>query len=263
VNTSPWKVVPGLLDLQAARATTLRWAHQMVLTGPVARCAEQLEILEESPIPPMASDPNPYLALHFDQGHPLFPIGPTPLYLMVGLCRSPTTPESQAATRLVSLSALLTQRTWGSPADIEHRLEAYAESHGSSWDWQGESGHRVSCFARVLDALSPEPRLTNFRITPRADWYSASKAGHEFANLEEESRFYNWCGVPLDCEQRVTLSPGDLLVIDNVRAIHGRVGARAGGELHQFLVGLATCASSEADRIRRWLTALLAGERAA
>jgi hypothetical protein len=235
----------------------------MVLDGPIAHLASQLEILEEGRIPPDGSDPNPYLALHFDQGHPLFPVGPTTLYLAVGLYRPPSGLRSLAATRLVSLPVLLAPSRWGGGTQIESRLQAYARSHGSSWDWQGDSGHRVSCFARVLDALNPPARLTNFRTTPKADWYAASKAGHEFGDLAEEGAFYAGRGAPLDCEQRVIVQPGELLLIDNVRAIHGRVGTRAAGELHQFLIGRTGCTPMDAHLIRRWLAATLAGRPAA
>jgi hypothetical protein len=68
---------------------------------------------------------------------------------------------------------------------------------------------------------------------------------------------------PSDREQRVILQSGDLLLIDNVRAIHGRMGTRAAGDLHQFLIGRPGCAPMDAHLIRQWLTATLAGGPAA
>jgi hypothetical protein len=59
------------------------------------------------------------------------------------------------------------------------------------------------------------------------------------ATEEEESQFYRSCGVNLEpIEQRLVLKPTDLLVVSNVRAIHGRIGIRPPGALRQILFGI-------------------------
>jgi hypothetical protein len=43
-------------------------------------------------------------------------------------------------------------------------------------------------------------------------------------------------------ERRVVLGPQELLVIDNLRTAHGRLGRRREGELHQLCLGYRSLA---------------------
>jgi len=124
----------------------------------------QLQILDESWLPPPGDETSLFLALHFDHGHPLFPIGSADLCLYVALYLPAVAKTAVAATRVAAVDGFRVEHGWGSVNQIEHRLSNYAQSHGSSWDWDGDSGHRVSCFARILDALRPPHRLTKFRL---------------------------------------------------------------------------------------------------
>lgn len=192
--------------------------------------------------------------MHFDLGHPLFPRHPADLCLYVALYLPADGRPSAAATRVAAIDAFRRTGGWGSVAGIERRLRRYAQSHGSSWDWEGDSGHRVSCFARIIDALCAPHRLTNFRTTPRDRWYEASAAGHEFQSLEAERAYYASCGIVLgDIEEQVVLRPGQLLVINNVRSVHGRVGRRVPGEVCQFVVGARQVAPGNASVLREYL----------
>jgi hypothetical protein len=173
--------------------------------------------------------------------------------LYVGLYLPPDH-TSTAVTRIVSIENLLARRSFGGRSEIELKLAHYALTHGSSWDWDRDSGNRVSCFARILDALSPEPRLTNFRETAKERWYAASRAGNEFENYQQELGFYRSVRLRLeDSEVEVTLKPGDLLVMNNVTTVHGRIGRREPHELVQFLVGLRRARISHGESIRLWL----------
>jgi len=247
--------VSGVKNLDAAQIEMWRIIHRMHDSGtrPCAELLSQLQLLGHARIP-AESEPSPFLALHFDRGHPLFPTRGETLYLYAGFYFPRHQRPGTAVTRIVPLRKLLAQRAWGEPGRIEQRLRAYALSHGSSWDWDRDSGNRVSCFARILDALGSAPKLTNFQEIQKDRWYSASRAGHEFESDIEEQDFYQSFGLRLeDVEAHVVLRPGDLLVIDNVNAIHGRIGRRLSGEIEHFLVGMrnappATCAS-----LRGWL----------
>lgn len=46
---------------------------------------------------------------------------------------------------------------------------------------------------------------------------------------------------------------GELLVIDNVRAVHGRFGKRQPEEIHQFLYGVRTGTPEDIDAFRSGL----------
>jgi hypothetical protein len=217
------------------------------------------EFLDESWIPPAGGDRNPFLALHFDYGHPLFPHAATEIYLLVALYAPQSTVTTGAATRILRVKDCSPQLQWGSPGDIEGRLRSYASSHGSSWDWETDSGNRTSCFARILDALSATHQLTNFRKTPRERWYEVSKAGHEFETVAEESAFYAGHGVALESvERRIVLRPGQLLLLNNVTTVHGRLGPRRPQELFQFVLGARRVPAENATVIRKWLTGALA-----
>lgn len=216
------------------------------------------DFLDECWLPPPGGDPNSFLALHFDFGHALFPLVPADVHLFVALYLPPSSAGASAATRVVRIEDIRSQRRWGSRANIEERLWSYASSHGSSWDWDGDSGNRTSCFARVLDALCPPHRLTDFRTTSPERWYEVSHAGHEFGALFDEAAFYGSCGVALEpIEQHLVLQPGQLLVLNNVRAVHGRYGSRRPEELYQFLLGVRRVHPEKAVLIRDWLTTVL------
>lgn len=257
IGSRGWTVVDGIATLAEARdALTSVVALDRSNDEVVRRIApSELELLDESWLPPPDGGTTSYLSLHFDHGHPLFPIQPADLCLYVALYLPSTGRPSVAATRIAALHAFRGVAGWGTAAQVGDRLRRYAQSHGSSWDWDGDSGHRVSCFARVLDALCAPHRLTNFRTTPRDQWYEISAAGHEFQGFEEEQDFYAYCGVGLSAiEEQVVLRPGELLVVNNVRAVHGRVGRRVPGEVYQFVVGARQVLPGNVSVLRHFLT---------
>lgn len=257
ISSRGWTVVDGIATLAEARdALTAVVALDCSNDEVMRRIApKEPELLDESWLPPPGGETTSYLSLHFDHGHPLFPIQPADLCLYVALHLPSSARPAAAATRIAALDAFRAGGGWGTVTQIEHRLWSYAQSHGSSWDWDGDSGHRVSCFACVLDALCSPHRLTNFRTTPRDHWYEVSAAGHEFQSVEEEQAFYASCGVALGAiEEQVVLRPGELLIINNVRAVHGRVGRRVPGEVYQFVVGARQVLPENASVIRQYLT---------
>jgi hypothetical protein len=120
--------------------------------------------------PPENSEPNSFLGLHFEHGHALIPDRAGRAVLFFALYCPSDAPQVAADTRLVDVCELAKQRAWGSLDEVNSRLHRDSVERGSSWDWAQESGHRVSCFARILDALTPPYRLTHFRTLARDDW---------------------------------------------------------------------------------------------
>lgn len=224
------------------------------------RWQQNLEMLEHSWIPSEDGDTNDFLSLHWDRGHPIFPTRPETIILFVGLYFPMGNVAGNSLTRIVPLNPLLSGNVFGTMDDIEKRLRSYALLFGSSWDCDKDSGNRVSCFGRILDALSDKPQLTNFRITPKNDWYMASNAGHEFNSLAQEREFYFSAGLEIEkSEIRVNLQPGDLLVVNNLNALHGRIGLRRASEIRHFLIGISNAVPDEVSTIRNWLISQLSG----
>ena len=60
----------------------------------------------------------------------------------------------------------------------------------------------------------------------------------EFDSLAHERSFFDESDLPLThIEEQVLLRPGEMLVIDNLRTAHGRIGLRSTNELDQLFVG--------------------------
>lgn len=257
--------VAGLPDADAAEREAFQIAVELAERDPLLRQLDpsRLVVLQRSRIPPAGSGyASPFLALHFEWGQPLFPTKEETLYLFLALLMPQEEPASGTTTRIVSVERLVGQRSWGDADEVEKRLREYVASHGSSWDWDGDTGGRVSCFARIVDALAPEHVLTNFRQVPREQWYERSRAANEFGSLEEERAFYRERGVDVKAaECSMVMQPGELLVVNNVRAVHGRTGRRRVEELHQVLLGIRDVHPDEASVVRRWLIEQIAHVR--
>jgi hypothetical protein len=114
----------------------------------------------------------------------------------------------------------------------------------------------------VLDALSPRHKLTYFRSTAREQWYELSQAGDEFGSLADELRSMRRAGSPSKLwSVAFVLRPRQLLILNNVRAIHGRHGVHRPQELYQFILGARRVPPERAVFIRDWLTAVLSDEQ--
>jgi hypothetical protein len=264
--SSDFSLVRGIKDDALARHEIWRVVEEMRAKDRLLseELVGEFELLEHSTIPPSGGDAITFLALHFDRGHALFPDKPETVVAFVALYFPVERAPGSAITRVVPLVRLLAKSGWGDRGIIEERLRGYTTAYGSSWDWDGDSGGRVSCFARVLDGLAAVPGLTNFKETPKYQWYATSRAGHEFDSYEGEAQFYQSLGIDMrDAEIGIKLSPGDVLVLNNIRTIHGRLGARQSGEVDQYLIGRRNVPASECAIIRRWLVSLLADDKRA
>jgi hypothetical protein len=54
-------------------------------------------------------------------------------------------------------------------------------------------------------------------------------------------------------EERIRIGPGELLIIDNIRCLHGRVGPRTPRELYQLLYGVKSASVSMIEAARDWI----------
>ena len=93
-----------------------------------------LSVIGDFVVPPLeGGETRDFQTLHFDFGLPLDPKVDQDVARYTALYIPCDVPETQAATRLVSLAALLGQRAWPPLAELVERLVAYGETHGA-WD---------------------------------------------------------------------------------------------------------------------------------
>jgi hypothetical protein len=203
--------------------------------------------------PPDERESRDFQTLHFDFGLPLAP-GPdldvgrfTALHIPFGL------EGVSAVTRLVPLAPLLAQRAWPGRAELIARVVAYGETHGA---WDDEQGYVEGSLARLVEAAAGSRRLPSVRAEP------GFLCGTEFDSVLSEAQFLEAMGLRIDAVQvEVALSPGELLVFDNLAVAHGRRGSRRPGELRQWVFGAKAVGLAEQCEIRDRVLAAFDGER--
>lgn len=255
-----WALLGGIESPSAAAAQFRQIVRKSMKLSPMLPAARKpvFDLPQRIPQCPGMEDAT-FQALHFDYGAPVVHVpGPaqytclyTALYFPEG------EPEGSAETRLLSLSPFLRD---GNPALLQAMIGAlpgYVRAFGDGWDRpQPFRTGRLACFARFLDAASGTPRLAHFFDQTTWQWFgdgSPSPGGTR--ELGREIDWFSHWGFSLPRhERRVRLRPGDLLVIDNLRACHGRLGRRQMGEVYQMMAG--TWESSE--RISQSYNGLLA-----
>lgn len=186
-------------------------------------------LLGDFVVPPVdAHESRDFQTLHFDFGLPLEPkvehdVGRyTALHIPSGF------EQVSALTRLVPLRPLLNQREWPSCWEVLGRLISYGRTHGA-WD---DDGYIEGSLARIVEAVDGTPAL------PSVKTEVGFLCGTEFDSLRSEVRFFQAHSLRLDDVQiEVPLSPGELLVFDNLAVAHGRRGVRRPGELRQWVFG--------------------------
>jgi hypothetical protein len=217
----------------------LRTAHE---TNEVARSLVDASWLEHDPlplsvigdfvVPPLGGGATrDFQTLHFDFGLPLDPKVEQEIARYSALYIPVDTADVRAVTRLVPLTALLSQRSWPAPGEIIERLTAYGRTHGA---WDDERGYVEGSLARIVEAAAADrlPLLPSVKVEP------GFLCGLEFDSLGAELRFFEGHGVRVgDLEISVALEPGELLVFDNLAMAHGRRGIRKPGELRQRIFG--------------------------
>lgn len=203
-----------------------------------------------------------FQALHFDMGLPLVERPRQSAFLAsmlyVPLDREPGT----ALTRIVSVRGLLGQRSFGAVRACDDRLKAYADAHGDGWRQpRRHITGRLGCLARVVDAMLEEPELTALFDRATWEWFRDGPASEDGeVELSREVAWWARHGYAVeDVETRIQLRPGDLLLIDNVRCAHGRIGSRRAEELWQVMWGVQHVDADEIADLRHFLSAALSG----
>jgi hypothetical protein len=205
-------------------------ARSLIEAASAADGGSALELIADYVLPPAdGQDSRDFQTLHFDFGIPLDPrvehdIGRyTALYIPEGVS------EVSAITRLVPLAQLLAQRAWPSESELVDSLVAYGRTHGA---WDDAQGYVEGSLARIVEAAAGVPALPSVKLEP------GFLCGMEFDGLGSELRFFEAHGLDVDQVRiEVPLSPGELLVFDNLAVAHGRRGVRAPGELRQWVFG--------------------------
>jgi hypothetical protein len=192
--------------------------------------------------PPDGLESRDFQTLHFDFGLPLDPASEVDVGRFTALHIPFGFKAVSAVTRLVPLAPLLAQRAWPGRAELIDRLVAYGETHGA---WDSTQGYVEGSLARLVEAAAGSRLLPSVRAEP------GFLCGTEFDSALSETRFLEQHGLRVDAvEVDVALSPGELLVFDNLAVAHGRRGGRRPGELHQWVFGAKAAGLSEQRRIR-------------
>jgi hypothetical protein len=200
-----------------------------------------------------------FQVLHFDMGHPFLESDGQLFVSHVGIYLPKTTKHAVTAqTRLVELDGI--GRQWGlSPRQIEQNLTTYVRQYGDGW--AGHNTYRLACFVRVLDALSSVPELQNDIDKTVGQWFKNDDRLDETSAYQQEAQFYAKHGIGLNAiEHRISLQPGQLLLLDNTRVIHGRIGKRRSKELFNFMWGVQAITLADITALRQAICQLVAGQ---
>jgi hypothetical protein len=229
-------------DIGIARSLQLAKADRIPVCAPVVASAFQ--------------------ALHFDMGLPLDTPPDQVGYLFTALWRPNDAIGRSATTRVLPLCRLRNQRTWGDFESVESRLVAYVRAVGDGWRTpDAHNTKRLSCFARVIDALRQRRDLASYRDLSTAEWFRNAGAPSLDGSVEtkSEAAYFASAGYELrSLEEAVTLMPGQLLIIDNVRCVHGRLGMRQPREIVQLMYGVSRLTGDDVVTLRRALTSYFA-----
>jgi hypothetical protein len=192
--------------------------------------SDGLSVIGEFILPPPDGEATrDFQTLHFDFGLPLHPRRAEDVARYTALTIARSAVGVTAVTRLVPLDALLGQRRWPDRARLLANVVAYGESHGA---WDDTDGYSEGSLARLVEAAAGVPRLPSVKSTP------GFLCGMEFDSLAAELSFFESLDLSVAVVQvEIALSPGDLLVFDNLTLAHGRRGSRMPGELHQRVYG--------------------------
>lgn len=198
-----------------------------------------------------------FQVLHFDMGHPFLESEGQLFVSHVGIYLPKNTSyEVTARTRLIELDGLL-KHVGLSPEGIEQKLIPYVREYGDGWT--GHNTYRLACFIRFLDALSNNPELQDQIDKTVGQWFENENKLAATNAHDKEIAFYAKHGINLGVlEHQIALKPGQLLILDNTRVIHGRIGKRRAKELFNFMWGVEKIASEDITALRQYICRRLA-----
>lgn len=265
--TKGWGVVDGFASIAAAR-TALDALIGGLDTGRLplfAGMIERMQLAKQDAIP-VCEDivQTGFQALHYDMGMPFLAEQPQALYTISALYRPmESEPNPLAKTRIVSIPTLLSQAHVADRKTLETRLRAYIRTHGDGWTTPtAHNTHRLAIFARVIDALTGQNKLADKIDTMIGQCFDYDHGKGGEYGLQQEHNFFKDAGFDLSLvEEQIILKPGEMLVFDNMRCVHGRIGQRRKRELINFLYGVKEAKADEIDRYKTWLYGLLADKK--
>lgn len=195
-----------------------------------------------------------FQALHYDMGQPLLDEQPQTLYTIGALYRPLGERNQNAKTRVVSLPKLFSQKSFGNYSQVESMLLEYARRFGDGWTQpEPHNTHRLACLARYIDALAGQNALCEAQdeMIGQCFTYDTEAAGTK--GHGEEVAFFDNAGLDLlAAEVQYEIKPGQLLIYDNMRTAHGRIGKREPQELINFLFGIKHATFEDIERFRDW-----------
>lgn len=184
-----------------------------------------------------------FQALHFDMGQPFFSNIPQTMYTTIGLYFPKDKTPGTAKTRVLNLKNFFNNKNLNT-RNAEKRILKYVKNHGDGWN--DFNTHRISCFARIVDAVTNSNELIGYRDKTMAQWFDG--------NIKSENNFYKMKGFDLKkIEEQIQLKPGQLLILDNTRVAHGRIGKRNVKEIYQMMFGIKYVTSEEIGKFRKSL----------
>jgi hypothetical protein len=218
-------LVPGRWpDHAAAWEIALQIAAAARDLDPLSAGLPDLEVVGKFTLPPPGVLQRDFQALHIDYGVPKLAGPPVPVARFTALYLDSGLGGSAAATRIVPLRRLLSQRSWPVSEVLASRL----------CDEAGDGDLVEGILARVIEAADQSGDLPD----KDADGFLC---GMEFLTLDEEQGYFSRHGLRLAAaEEEIVLGSGQVLLFDNIAVGHGRRGRRHPGELHQLCIGFGS-----------------------
>ena len=100
--------------------------------------------------------------------------------------------------------------------------------------------------------MSQTSELADYRDKTMAQWFADPEKKDSLTSMRNEYRFYKLRGLDFSVkEKQITLQPGQLLILDNMRVVHGRIGKRNMEEIYQFMYGVKAVEPAEINSFRR------------
>ncbi|HYE67087.1 MAG TPA: hypothetical protein VEA58_00665 [Anaerovoracaceae bacterium] len=207
-----------------------------------------------------------FQALHFDYGLPLLEMedGEQGAFDMVVALYYPyeSGELSKAQTRVVSLQEIPKLKGI-SKESTDARIQNYVKRFGDGWTFpERYNSRRLSIFARVIDACLATGKFSEKIEEHSQNFFMPSAALDESElakqQIAEETEYFASAGIDLKkIEKSFCLQPGQLLLIDNTRCVHGRIGNRKAKEVWQFLFGFKEMPIDLIGKTRKYLAGCL------
>ena len=201
-----------------------------------------------------------FQALHFDMGQPMFSEEEQNMFMITGLFIPKGEIPKTAKTRVINIKGLFNDsEKFGTKDQVEEKIVDYVKKYGDGWTYPDKVNTcRISCFARVVDAVAGTQELADYFDKTMAQWFRDPENPTGEASKAMEKKFYEERGIDLDSiEEDIVIKPGQILIVDNMRTAHGRIGKRSEKETWQFMYGVHNATPSEIETFRKELVNIL------